>query len=798
MSSLFLETKQKIKKRKYSRNGCKECKRRKIKCDETLPECNNCSRLNKRCVYEQTTAVGPGDSHTDKIGAIDSDKKPKIELQMRYYSQSPPKLAVELPPTQQRQYIDAFAASAERMHGRSQTYGNGIVLATNNATGLHSSSSMEPQHGERPQVGEIGMLAPPPAATLNLPSPSQIGMSPGTLTNMDMQMLFDEASVLVHDMNHLVGEDLLESFVLLPNMVNVPGDGASKSSVGTNASPLSNTSDDRSQFRIDDFSASIHEDAYVSPSGIQEHLLLSNLELIDQCIAENSLEEPHITYLRTVTTTDILYHLYPFASLIELNEVVKLLLTYSGKCPYLLTSLLAISATFQFNQTGKAANDRARRKYITVCFQSLSDAFTEHSGFKNTAIFSSNIEKLLLTVLVLTSYFTATTCMLNNSILNSWKAHLRGARDLLMNYSKVTSSYPTHFISGGLALAKCWFFAIESSAAFHSPIGGSLLTAKNDSDSTIIRKSIYSSKPGTSGGEDAIFAETGVFERSVHPEYHDALYRVNMVSTSPFLSDFNLFYGYTSKFVNVVLQVCSVIDTMRVNSLQTCPHRWLTHLVKLNDEASADHIVPEVLVETFMVPSTSIGHPEYSGNDKVVFPRATWVSDVDESGNKVYYSWFDASQQLHVDYLYLWILVSPGFMRMSRTHTYVQELIAKLFAGAFFIKSKSLSRYLVEKSTIIVESDNFYLSLTTFDMRCVMVQSIFRILSGLVIDDKDFEKIELFFMGLVKLGNGSSLNSLDIVARFKENRRKRREQFPGEVDTEIYEYYERSIDIPFA
>ncbi|CCD22730.1 Lys14p NDAI_0A05750 [Naumovozyma dairenensis CBS 421] len=40
-----------IAKRKYSRNGCTECKRRRMKCDETKPICWQCARLNRECVY---------------------------------------------------------------------------------------------------------------------------------------------------------------------------------------------------------------------------------------------------------------------------------------------------------------------------------------------------------------------------------------------------------------------------------------------------------------------------------------------------------------------------------------------------------------------------------------------------------------------------------------------------------------------------------------------------------------------------------------------------------------------------
>lgn len=39
------------KRRQYSKTGCVECKRRKVKCDETKPNCWQCSHLSKKCVY---------------------------------------------------------------------------------------------------------------------------------------------------------------------------------------------------------------------------------------------------------------------------------------------------------------------------------------------------------------------------------------------------------------------------------------------------------------------------------------------------------------------------------------------------------------------------------------------------------------------------------------------------------------------------------------------------------------------------------------------------------------------------
>lgn len=50
-------------KRKYSRNGCAECKRRKIKCGEESPKCGYCTKTGKLCVYNQLKFKGASPKH---------------------------------------------------------------------------------------------------------------------------------------------------------------------------------------------------------------------------------------------------------------------------------------------------------------------------------------------------------------------------------------------------------------------------------------------------------------------------------------------------------------------------------------------------------------------------------------------------------------------------------------------------------------------------------------------------------------------------------------------------------------
>ncbi|KAK0450493.1 uncharacterized protein EV420DRAFT_1646413 [Desarmillaria tabescens] len=44
-----------IRPHQKTRSGCKTCKQRKVKCDETLPICNNCTRRGVECVWGSTS-----------------------------------------------------------------------------------------------------------------------------------------------------------------------------------------------------------------------------------------------------------------------------------------------------------------------------------------------------------------------------------------------------------------------------------------------------------------------------------------------------------------------------------------------------------------------------------------------------------------------------------------------------------------------------------------------------------------------------------------------------------------------
>ena len=47
-----------------SRKGCETCKRRHIRCDESFPQCRNCTKHKIRCPYNDVQATDPNRSTT--------------------------------------------------------------------------------------------------------------------------------------------------------------------------------------------------------------------------------------------------------------------------------------------------------------------------------------------------------------------------------------------------------------------------------------------------------------------------------------------------------------------------------------------------------------------------------------------------------------------------------------------------------------------------------------------------------------------------------------------------------------
>jgi hypothetical protein len=693
----------------------------------------------------------------------------------------------------------------------------------------------------------------------------------------EMKSLFDEASLLVHDMNELQSFDILNmdqlenygrnqaqqnpitsgspkglindgSKSMIPSSLRMeiesPSYGMVSNDGSENGGAVQSVSDtfEKHKFHVSEFdkemSNNFNNGQYAgdfdinSPhvtGHIQDNDTPRNSELIEQIIKQHNLVGPHAAYLRYLNNKGTSDSLFPFASSVENNEVVSILLKYSNNCPYLLSALLAMIATVEYNVTGKVVHGTSAQKYVSVCLKSLSQAFA-NSSLNKMNQFLNDIERLLLTVILLTSIFASKTYKDEDNILNSWKTHLRGAKDLLVNYSVMAKNQNRLGISGGLALARSWFFAIESLAVVTTRFGGTLhklrsqqrdddkesdedeIKMKNEEEpdgEDTFRKandiSIASSDEDVVDKNNRVFVDTGYFDGLHNPEYHDALVSSGLlVQTST--SEFHLFAGFTVDFVCVIQEYASCLEFLKARSAgaeeeyQVLAYS-IAKLVSLIHKAHSVIVVPKTS-KTFVVPQDSPAHPKYPkiDPDRVELPESAFGKYFDyETEQTTYYSWFDVSQQARCDAIYLRLLLTKGFLSMSKESAILKEIINRILSCLFFVLPKKGINYTSRKSLVLAETENYFISSDLFDFRCYMIQSAFRLVTGVVEDEDSFEKLELFFTGIVKLGNGSATEALNNLRTRRDQIRTRTEVMEaGEPTTEEMMVLDITDIVPFS
>lgn len=843
MDSAKLHTKKKvILKRKYSRGGCKECKRRKIKCDEGKPFCHSCTRLNKVCVYQQ-----PSSSSSSSLKFQFED--PKIILVDGNY----PTHEWHRDRTSNGTGEPTQPLSNERQSHNFQRAWNNLLIAlvrqqqdlrqnsqptslkfyqvnhSNIRTPISSSRSLPPEDGSISNTADLNLTRNELDTSVQQPAHQQSQLiqseeesreqsphhckkykisdvlSPdidflndynwGSIAPNEVRDLFGDANLLVHDSLEIFGIDQFKHFTDIDNEYRLFNRETGYShSVQSSEELLS----------IPEFP--IKELSYKSESQPIIHLgYKTSKELIDSTFQDMDLAGPHEVYLNKLTETELGYHLFPFAHGIGANAVLKILLKYLQGCSYLLTALLSSSATFQFIQNRKPVHEQNRSKYTSICLKLLSDAFPRPNEKPNTM--ANDIEKLLLTILILTSCFTATAYFQQqvdpkSTKMLSWKTHLRGVKDLLLKYSDLTKSSSRAYISDGLALAKSWYFSIEALAELNDPLGGTLHYLKENisQDVDIIETDAEHDHSELS----RIWLQTGYFSRDRNAEYHDALLKINLLTAQyPNLVQFNLFNGYSINVVCIIDELTKCLDLLREhNNVQVSGFR-VAKVMSLIAQGRDSFIVPMVDKSTFEIPDESIGHPKYHKLDRISFPESCYAKETLHDGKLVCYSWFDWSEQMHIESLALKVYITKGILQLPRNHPIVKELKKHIMNSMFFIKEKRQSEdYRMYHNDIYLELDHYYISKNLFDERALMAQSTFRQLLKVSLNNDDFEKLTLYFKALAKLGNGSALIALERVNKLKlahESRIKREVKGNGgdEAMEDIDNFDDDQTDLAF-
>lgn len=680
-----------IVKRRYSRAGCVECKRRKIKCNEAHPICGNCLRVKVPCSY-------PDPHYRNRPRR--QHKSPILEgtdLDTQFSQTSNGTFPTSVEPFQAVSAINHYPYKIE---------GLDMILFENvfddASTLVHGLADFD----------NLAMVHPTAPASSN-----------GSLKPFSSNIILNEPP----KDNVFFDEEELQDYL----------------SNGTDI----DTNPELARF-LTQFSdhATTHHD-------LESKCSMSNVQLIEK-IAENfKLSKEELEYFSNITSRELLYFIYPFASTIENNTVMQVILEYLVVFKYLVYALIALSASCQFTITGDRKHDHNQKKFTAICMRLLVASF---SDLKSQVYSLGHIEGLILTVLILTMLYSDIS-FVGTSKMPSWISHLKEARSLLIKYNTIKTQGHVYKQDGdtcGITIAKLLFFSYDWISKLSMPV-----SQISHDDLTDLR--MFSSEIDHTG--------------TVEPEFQALVQMGIMIPGGSTHTGFNLFLSLTKEVIEIVVEIIALASARNDGThAKQIPPGKIARLMSMIDVAFQQQIVPNIKPDnSFLVEISNPAHPMYPDKaNRIVLPLSAYGIDRDNGAEEAkYYSWCDISQRLHCFFLYLKVLTSPGLLHLPRSHPMIQSIVKEVLGLMFFLKSKNEPYYTPEIA--VAESQNYYLSKNLFDYRAIMIQLPFRMSLDLADDEDDFERLELFFRGLVKLGSGSSIPAVQKAEMNRDLARER-------------------------
>lgn len=701
----------KIVKRKYSRAGCAECKRRKIKCDEAIPSCSLCVKVHKPCVYPivkrktksrgRNELISEEDTHnyTPEVGAkevMTEDRETRGEREAREAT------AEEL-------------LLFENVFDDANTLVNGLIDFESFAIDFNSlmpDKQVETGRDIKPFHSDI-------------------------LLNEDPKLrVFSNNAELE---SYLKGTDILNNPELAKSWYHFD---------------LSMRDSEESSDNVED---------------------TSNMQLTQRIAQIHGLTPIEEKYFESITFGDFLTYVFPFAANKENNEVMRVLLEYLMVFKYLVYALMSVKASCDFISTNDHVHDRQQRKFTAICMRLLVAAFAD---LKNNEFSLWHIEGLILTVLTLTMLFSEKSFVDTTKAPVSWIVHLQEARALLIKYNSIKAqSHHRKPDSPGITLAKQIFYCYDWSSKMSLRVSEISMTDLDDL---------------------LLLVENSEFLTD-DPVYIRTLTKMGMmIPATNAHTDFHTFTTINSLILKIMHKLVELMSLMNsdktiVGKKQVNPQD-LSNLMGLINEAMNQKIVPGISGKNnFQISPENPAHPFYNGEDKIYLPECAYGIDVKDSGD-VYHSWCDVALSLHACFLYLKVLTSPGLLYLPRSHPLIKLLIQQVLQALFFIKLKEDPSYMRDET--LAETANFYLPKGLFDYRAIMIQLPFRLLIDLTDDETDFEKLELYFKGLLRFGCGScslAINRIQEKRVISKNRStqssKLNDRSDLDYETSVYPIY---------
>ncbi|KAK6205419.1 fungal-specific transcription factor domain-containing protein [Scheffersomyces amazonensis] len=614
-------------KRDYSRGGCRECKRRKIKCDESKPFCLQCSRLQKTCSYPKagekvlrvskryleihsgeppapsppkplTIQVYQGPDFQKRKGKvrsfrplkdIEADASANAKVNKRSGAgsgaASPPLSTVPTSTTVTSTTVSVPTPPATTPSAHPATAISSIINQTTSIESSLTNSNSSSDLISTPFQGTDSM------DTAN--SQPQSFISP---TSSFIMYNDEDLNLLASDLNEIVNDMMFASnFDDANNNNSVTTDFQhifNKKSNGISLSPLSTTD-----------------------GGIPRHVPIESIKV-------KTLDER--TYLAGFYN-EFAQQILPFGAFdnergIYSNPLRDVILSFASKEPYILAAVLAQGAITVYRRTKLQKDQLANGSYLSTCLKFLGPALSRNRDKMVKDDLVSNIERILVTVLLLTSSNAATT-------KQSWRPHLKGAKDIVLKAtnSKIRSSKT-------LILCKLWFADFEILAGTSSHLGGTL---KSDEELDLV---INFNDPY----ELSVLREFGIFQDN----------------------GFNIMFGYRNEIAYLFRDLLKIFNRRRVLGTEFVADDSIEYLRLLSGFSSEYNI-------RFVQSADEI----ILRNDGVI---PDLIDIINVNGKEIAISWMDICQQAYS--LAGLITVLTTILHNPFDAPHVQDLNNKLIA----------------------------------------------------------------------------------------------------------------------
>lgn len=500
------------KRGKYSKVGCGECKKMKIKCDEARPVCRRCLRLGKHCEYTRTQG---SDGITGSREGHHIEKNRKIQDMNCYNSY-------------------AFSKRDLVTQGDSNARSTG----TSNEGHLADNGGFEAWERNSPVLVDLGTYTEEEGST-SIRKPKSYNESTafnGEDGLMDVNCKFSEGTFSFPDLPNLKsGENpdpdynqeisQKDLYLLVSDLNCIINDVMPNDSVGKNLSGISGLPkdfrDETSSEYLDFASPDINISYDEIPRGLELDLLKptsanERLYLEESCVFANFI----LPFNSFDGSTQKFY-----------NPAGDILLFYASRASFLRAAILAQGAKLCFRKNRFQEDENAYHGYLSLCLRLLEPAVIK-CDCKNKSALNSSVETTLLTILLLTSCEAS-----DEKQERGWRMHLRSAKDLLLKFSCFVRQKKTD-VSKVLIFCKFWFISVETLAGLNAKRGGTL---QNDKELDLVLA------PGSST-EVSVLKELG------------------LLWDNGFLS----FFGYHLSFLSCIKDLIKIFNRIRNKKANIC------------------------------------------------------------------------------------------------------------------------------------------------------------------------------------------------------------------------------------